>query len=144
MIMKKLFSILVLCLAFCFATFADNDKIIVFEQLPKTAQEFVKTYYPKQQVINIQQDIEDGDYELRLENGVKIDFNKLGSWTEIEGRVALPKGIISSNIYNYVAKNYKKSKIYKVERNQNGFEIELSNDLDLHFDLNGNFVRIDY
>ena len=113
---------------------AKKDKI-------KAEQEFLKTYFPKEKVSSVMLDEKDGDYEVKLENGVKIEFNKIGSWMEIEGHVALPKGIVSSNIYDYVAHNYKKAKIFKIERDKNGFEIGLDSNVEVHFDLNGNFVK---
>ena len=137
--MKKIISILICALSF--SAFADNDKPAKVEDMPMTAQEFLKTYFPKDKVLSVMLDEKDGDYEVKLENGVKIEFNKIGSWMEIEGHVALPKGIVSSNIYDYVSHNYKKTKIFKIERDKNGFEIELNTNVELQFDLNGNFVK---
>ena len=141
--MKNITLLLVCALSFSALAFADNDKPVKVEDLPMTAQEFLRTYFPKENVRSVMLDENDGDYEVKLENGVKIEFNKIGSWMEIEGHVALPKGIVSSNIYDYVAHNYKKAKIYKIERDKNGFEIELDTDVELQFDLNGNFVKED-
>lgn len=139
--MKNLFMILVCAFSFSALAFADNEKPAKVEDMPMTAQEFLRTYFPKEKVASVMLDEKNGDFEVKLENGVKIDFNNIGSWMEIEGHVALPKGIVSSNIYSYVSHNYKKTKIYKIERDQNGFEIELNTDVELQFDLNGNFVR---
>ena len=139
--MKNITLLLVCVLSFSAFAFADNDKPVKVEDMPMTAQEFLKAYFPKVKVASATLDEKDGDYEVRLENGVKIEFNNIGSWMEIEGHVALPKGIVSSNIYDYVAHNYKKAKIYKIERDKNGFEIELNTDVELQFDLNGNFVK---
>ncbi|MCF0207516.1 MAG: PepSY-like domain-containing protein [Bacteroidales bacterium] len=138
--MKK--TILILVSVFFFAVSVFAEKPIDFSQLPKTAQEFVNTYFAKAKVSAVLLD-DDGDYEVKLDNGVEIDFNSLGSWMEISGHVALPKGILSSNIYNYISANYKKSAIHEVERDKNGFEVKLSNGIELLFDLNGNFVRVD-
>lgn len=139
--MKNIFLILVCALSFSALAFADNDKPVKVEDMPMTAQEFLKAYFPKVKVASATLDEKDGDYEVRLENGVKIEFNKIGSWMEIEGHTALPKGIVSSNIYDYVAHNYKKTKIFKIERDKNGFEIGLDSNVEVHFDLNGNFVK---
>ncbi len=141
--MKNLLTILICLFSFSTFAFADDDKEITVSQLPQTAREFLNAYFPKEEVSYAKTDLEDGDYEVRLENGVKIDFNKLGSWTDIEGHVPLPKGIVSSNIYNHVSQNFKKAKIVKIERNNKGFEIGLNDGRELIFDLNGNFVKID-
>ena len=139
--MKNITLLLICVLSFSAFAFADNDKPAKVEDMPMTAQEFLKTYFPKDKVLSVMLDEKDGDYEVKLENGVKIEFNKIGSWMEIEGHVALPKGIVSSNIYDYVSHNYKKTKIFKIERDKNGFEIELNTNVELQFDLNGNFVK---
>jgi len=141
--MKNITLLLVCALSFSALAFADNDKPVKVEDMPMTAQEFLKAYFPKEKVTSATMDEKDGDYEVRLENGVKIEFNKIGSWMEIEGHTALPKGIVSSNIYDYVSHNYKKTKIFKIERDKKGFELGLDNNTELHFDLNGNFVKVD-
>ncbi|WP_369695841.1 PepSY-like domain-containing protein [uncultured Duncaniella sp.] len=46
-------------------------------------------------------------------------------------------------IATYVKQNHKGSRIIGIEKKRNGYEIELSNDLDLEFDKQGNFIRFD-
>lgn len=126
-----------------FSVVAQADKPSTIDALPKTAQEFLNTYFAKDKVASVMLDESDGDFKVRLESGAKIEFNKVGSWMEIEGLTSLPKGLVSSNIYDYVSHNYKKTKIVKIERDKNGFEIELADGRELEFDLNGNFVKLD-
>lgn len=139
--MKNIFLIMICTLSFSLVALADKPSTI--DALPKTAQEFLSTYFAKSKIASVMLDESDGDFKVKLENGVKVEFNKIGSWTEIEGLTSLPKGLVSSNIYDYVAHNYKKVKVVKIERDKKGFEIELADGRELEFDLNGNFVKID-
>ncbi|WP_394367609.1 PepSY-like domain-containing protein [Moheibacter lacus] len=49
----------------------------------------------------------------------------------------------SSQFNSNVAKNFPTHKISRIEKDNSKFEVKLSNDLDLIFDSNGDFVRVD-
>ena len=53
----------------------------------------------------------------------------------------IPQGIVPETISTYVADNYSELFITGIDTEGNGYEIDLSNDLDLHFDTEGNFVK---
>lgn len=139
--MKNVF-LITICL-FSFSLFACENKTSSFDKLPKTAQEFVNTYFTDSKATTVKQDIEDGDYTVKLQNGIKIKFDQMGNWTEIENLKFLPKGIVNSNIYDYIENNYPNENIIEVERDYDGIDIKLSNRLELEFDPNGNFIKID-
>lgn len=116
------------------------------KQLPKTAQEFIKKHFSKEKIarIKIDKEILETDYEVTFENGTEIDFAGNGEWTDIDCKMsAVPSAVIPAKILTYVNQNYKELSIRTIEKSGRHYDVELSNDLDLEFDKQGNFVRID-
>ncbi|WP_315599070.1 PepSY-like domain-containing protein [Porphyromonas endodontalis] len=56
----------------------------------------------------------------------------------------VPKKIVPNAISNYVAKNFPGTSIRQIEkRRRGGYQVELSNGLELKFDSSLKFVRMD-
>ena len=116
------------------------------DNLPQTAQEMLKEYFPKAKVGMIKVDkhlLKKTDYDVRLVNGTKIEFNNAGKWTSVDCKNrAVPQGLIPKAIRNYVAKKFDSVKIVKIEKKSFGYEITLSDDVELKFDLLGTFKGV--
>ena len=82
--MKKIFALSILLLS-VLAARAD-ERPIGFNELPAAAQEFIKTHFAGVKMSYATKDAEltSTDYEVRLENGAKIEFNGNGEWTEVK------------------------------------------------------------
>ena len=123
-----------------------NDVPISAQKLPAEAQKFLKMHFPKNSVESAMhdKDITDNDYTVILDNGVKIEFGSTGKWESVKSRNgAIPASVIPVKISDYVSNHYKSLGIEKIERKRYGYEVELTNDLDLKFDLSGNFLGLD-
>ena len=73
-----------------------------------------------------------------------IKITKCGDWEEVKTRTqAVPAKLIPNGIAQYVKKTYPQSEIYKIQKKRYGYEVELANGLDLEFNANGQFLRID-
>lgn len=118
-------------------------KAIAVEQLPDTSSTFVEQFFPGIEVVYAEKDEDDGiiTYELTLADGTEIEVDANGNWIEIECfRRALPDGIVPQPIVDYVAQNYPNGVIVTIERDDNGYEIELRDGTELKFDNDLNFV----
>ena len=118
-------------------------KAIAVEQLPDTSSTFVEQFFPGIEVVYAEKDEDDGiiTYELTLADGTEIEVDANGNWIEIECfRRALPDGIVPQSIIDYVAQNYPNGVIVTIERDDNGYEIELRDGTELKFDNDLNFV----
>lgn len=110
--------------------------------LPEAAQQFIAQYFAGTTVVNVE--LDDFIYEVLLSNGVELEFNMNGNWREVDCHTfAVPQGIVPANIENFVGTSYPNNFIVKIEINNQRYEIELNNHLDLVFDINGNFLYID-
>jgi hypothetical protein len=118
---------------------------ITLNELPKPAQTFISTHFKGQTVSYLIEDkgMLSTDYEVTLSGGTEIEFDSKGNWKEIDGnKHGLPNSVIPKGIADYISKNYKGQGIEKIDK-EGGYKVELLNDLELKFDSNGRFLRID-
>ncbi|MDN3674659.1 PepSY-like domain-containing protein [Flavobacterium branchiarum] len=126
----------------------DDEYTISSNDLPKLATIFVTTYFPTATYKLItKQRIPDSDgsiYDVLLSNNFEIDFDKDGNWIDIDGNnQAIPVELIPAKINAYVKEKYPDQSVTAIDNEKTQIEIELSNNLELVFDLEGNFIRID-
>ena len=78
-------------------------------------------------------------------NGDKVEFDKKGRWTNIDcEHSAVPGAVVPQSIKEYVQKQYPSAKILKLElTDRKGYDVELSNDVDIEFDKKFNVIDID-
>ncbi|WP_413532254.1 PepSY-like domain-containing protein [Empedobacter brevis] len=141
--MKKFFSVVML--SFALVSFA-QDQAIKYNQLPKSGQQFINKYFGAKQVGSVMLDEElfSKEYKVYLANGTKVEFDGDGVWKEVDGnRNVIPTGFVPAKVSNYVKRSFPNTKIIKIERDHNEIEVKLNNGLEVKFDRNGNFKKID-
>lgn len=151
--MKKVFLMALIALGFTAVSCSDDDKnetkkIIEANMLPEAAKTFVETHFTGTTYIRVEKQSRPDDdgsiYDVYLSNGFEIDFDANGNWKDIDGKhLAIPTAIIPAPIAEYVTTNYASAIITTIEIEKHGYDIELSNDTDLVFNANGEFVRVD-
>ena len=142
--MKKL-TILITLIVLSLSARAD-DRPIGFNELPKEAQTFIHKHFANTRLsyATMDAEIHKTDYEVHLDNGTKLEFDGKGNWTEVANKTSqVPSSIVPEGIANYVKQNYPDTRIVKLERNTFRYDVELSNRLELEFDLNSRFLGID-
>lgn len=145
--MKKLFLLLVVSIVGMAPMLADNDKMITREELPKEAQMFLTQHFEGIEVLYVKADRDMGvvmSYDVVLKGDVKVEFNRSGEWTSVDcekGRV--PNGVLPRGVLDYVTKRFAEAYVVEIEKGLRGYEVKLSNDIDLEFDKDGKFLRVD-
>ncbi|MCK9303286.1 MAG: PepSY-like domain-containing protein [Bacteroidales bacterium] len=144
--MKNLLIILTLISAITLNSCAQQETMIDSWNLPTAAQEFISTHFSSYEISFVMKDKElfETTYEVILNNGDKIDFNKSGEWEDIDCPYSkVPTVIIPEKILTFVQSKYPDYYIISIGKDKKHYEIELNNDLDLKFDLNYNLIEID-
>ena len=146
--MKKstLFFVALVCLMVQSVNALASDKAIPTNKIPGAAHNFVKKNFINNDIIfaSMDMDFTKITYEVRLDDGTQIEFDSKGNWNNVDCEVkAVPANLVPETIANFVKKHYKNVSIVKIEKKRFGFEIELSNDLELKFDKAGNLMEID-
>ncbi|GJM35696.1 MAG: hypothetical protein DHS20C18_46970 [Saprospiraceae bacterium] len=72
-----------------------------------------------------------------------MEFSKAKEIIDIDSTTELPASVIPVKIRNYVQANYPNSVITDWELENGEQHVELNNDVDLVFDLNSDFLRLD-
>lgn len=144
--MKRIFTFLVLTLSLASAAMA-GDRHISFGQLPDAAKSFINTNFSEETVALATKDFgfSGTSYDVRFVSGLKIEFNGKGEWTEMEsGRSVLSEKFIPEQIKKYVSGRWSGAKYRKIDKKKaGGFEVKLTNGLEIEFDRNFNVVDID-
>ena len=143
--MKKQILTLATILFLCVSAFAQNG-MTQFEQLPATAQEFVKTYFNeyKVQYILSGREFAEVDQKIRFEDGTEIELNAKGEWTDVSSKQkCIPTGFILKEITDFVEANHKNMCITDVEREFNRIKIELNDNLEIEFNNKGKLISYD-
>lgn len=141
--MKKLILVILIAVMTVVSGYAFDKYSIDRNDLPESAQQFLTTYFPKAKVGMVKTDkhfLKKTDYDVKLVDGTKIEFSNSGKWTSVDckGR-EVPQDIVPRAIRNYVKKNFPDVKIVKIEKTSKRYEVKLSDDVELSFNLLGQF-----
>ena len=141
----KYFFMALMCLMMSASCVAD-DRIIPVEQLPAAAKTFIQKNFPGRTISYAQED-RDGlskTYEARLDDGTEVKFDKKGNWDNVDcNTYAVPAALVPAAIAQYVKTNFPGAKIVKIDKERHGYDIELSNDIELKFNKNGALIGMD-
>lgn len=144
---KKLLMACVAIAATATAASARNTYAHDASALPTAAQTVLKNNFKSDvSVIKIDKDFgKISEYEVILTDGTQITFDKNGNWEDIEVArdKAVPEKLIPEGIVEFVKKNQPKQKVIGIDKERSGYEVELTNGVDIKFDKQGNFVRYD-
>lgn len=144
--MKKLLLLLAVIVGVFSASARDNYSHDV-KDLPIAAQTILKNNF-KSDVSHIKIKKDWGqisEYDVVLSDGSEITFDSKGNWKDIEVRQSssVPAKLVPDAISTYVKQNQKKAKITGIERKRSGYEVELSNGVEMKFNSDGKFLRYD-
>lgn len=119
--------------------------------LPKDAKDFITTQYPGVKIAAIEKNFLRTEYDVRLANGVEVEFNakgKFGSISAPEGTVlpeAVVKAILPHKAYRHLKDNNLAGYVDEIDRDGRGFEVGfmLENPDEATYTIVGEFVEFD-
>lgn len=117
-----------------------------FSDLPVKALETINSHYSQNNIASYEVKtipVIGKSYEVKFNDGAEIDFNSDGIWYEWKDAKGLPKGVVPDNINTYLSKNYASTFAIAIDKEDKKIKIDLASDIDLEFDADGNFVRVD-
>jgi len=146
--MKKIIIIAALFIGFALCTTSCSKEANAQTQI--SINNFVATYFPNEEVIAT---IKDGfDYDVTLSDYTQISFDgslfgKL-DWDEVDCRRAnmnttVPAALVPAEINNLVSRLHGGQTITKIAKDNRGWDIELTNGIELEFDKRFNLVDMD-
>lgn len=128
-----------------FGMFAQADT----KNLPATAKDFIQQNFSSNTVEGVEENSKwqiwaDDKYEVKLSNGIELDFDENGNIIEIDSQKdAIPMSALPSAIATYLKEYYPDSQVIGWEKEKKSQEVELLDGTELEFDGQGNFRKID-
>lgn len=120
-------------------------------------ENFISAHFPDYSIAYTKNDYENGVLykKVYLKNGYKksykIVFDSDENWIEVEGDddiyLPVPESIMQllpESISIYIKDKYASTYITEVKKRKTGFEIELANDIELYFNMNGDLISSDH
>ncbi|MBE6276498.1 MAG: hypothetical protein E7096_09210 [Bacteroides sp.] len=145
--MKKFVLLLVTLVSFSFTSMADDDKPIRVSEMPRQAQKFIETHFKGQTVAlaKMETDFMSKSYDVIFTNGDKLEFDKKGHWTKVDCEHSqVPTAVLPVAIQKYIGQHYGRSKVKQIElTDRKGYEVELSNGVELKFNKKFQVIDID-
>ena len=147
--MKKIIIIAALFIGFAFCTTSCSKEASAQTQI--SINNFVATYFPNEEVIAT---IRDGfDYDVTLSDYTQIEFDgnivgKKLEWDEINCKhstvyTSVPASLVPTEIADHVSQLHSEQRIVKIAKDFRGWEIELSNGIEIEFDSKFRIREID-
>ncbi|MDR1654090.1 MAG: PepSY-like domain-containing protein [Prevotellaceae bacterium] len=147
--MKTLLKISILTVIAAVVWGCESQRVITESQLPATARTFIKTHFPTATITTAMKEKDDlrTYYKAWLDNGFELEFTKSGDWDDVEGYLqAVPESVLAlipAKIVQYCQISFPAATITEVNKENYGYEIGLSNDIDIEFNKNGDIREID-
>ena len=74
---------------------------------------------------------------------MRIEFDLQGNWKRVARKKSgVPLTLIPNTIQQYVKTNYPNDVVTKFSKKDYGFKLELSDDMDLRFNKQGQFIEV--
>lgn len=145
--MKKLLFGLVALLGISATAMARDTYAHDASVLPKAAQTtLANNFKAKVSVVKIEKDFgRISEYEVILTDGTEITFDRNGNWEDIEvsANRSVPSAFIPADIAGYIKKEQPGQKVIGISKERSGYEIELTNGVEMKFNKQGQFVKYD-
>lgn len=133
--MKKIFSIAAAVIVASLSAMVYAGTPIRVADLPAAAQTFLSKHYSGVEVKKAEKDMDRRgvEYEVDLRNGAEIEFMADGQWKDVKAArgESVPAAIVPTAIQQYMTANYEKQVIVEISRTRGGYEVDLSNGMEL-------------
>lgn len=134
----------------------NNRPVVPASNVNATAKTFIDTHFSGYTIQLIKQETEYGrlEYKYYIVNalkGYKLSFDSNYNWVEVEGdedrAIYVPQSVLNllpNSLQSYLSTNFSRYSVVSVDKDLNTYEVDLSNDTTVYFDLGGNFLRAEY
>ena len=139
-------SLIIAIMALCSLTACAKKQVITLAQLPEPAKTVVSTHFASAQVsyVMLEEEFLSTEYEVKFTDGRSVEFNKDGEVTKVDCQATeVPADLVPDKVRNYVRTSFPGAFITEWKRDDRGYKAELNNGLDLEFNSNLDFLRLD-
>lgn len=145
--MKKLIALLAVAILMVLPVAARNNYAHDGSALPPAAKTMLANNFNSEvSLVKIDKNFgRISEYDVILKDGTEISFDASGNWKEIETNVgkSVPKALVPAGVKAFMKKAQPGTHVIGIDKERNGFTVELSNGVEMKFDKEGNFKRYD-
>jgi len=144
MIMKQLVSLIALSVAILLGACSNNSANN--QQLPEEIKSFITENFSDQTITSFDREQSPGGhtFEVVLSNGTEVDFDTKNIWEKVEGFTnPVPVSIIPAPIASHVQATFPDNDIVEIDKERYGFDVRLSDGMELQYDKNGGFKKVE-
>lgn len=145
--MKKILMLIIAIVGITTAASAKDTYAHDASVLPKAAQTVINKNFKSQvSVVKIDKDFgRISEYEVILTDGTEITFDRNGNWdnVEVSNHTSVPKAFVPETISTYVKSQQPGQRIVGIDKERSGYDVELSNGVEMKFNKDGQFIRYD-
>lgn len=143
--MKRIRIIFLAIVLIPFLQLQAQKRYLSANEVPQAIQTFITKNFPENKLISVRENQKYGkiEYKIKLTGKTKLKFDQNYKIVEIDSKTALPEQVIPQKIREYVAQHFPNHYIVEWEDKKISQKIELNNDLDIYFDRDGNFLKMD-
>ena len=139
--------LLLIAATLTFSAASAQDSKVTFNDLPADAINFVREHFLVDHIASVWKDTDynDEEYTVIFRDGLEIEFNGNGDWKELKARLGkVPDHVVPDKILAHVRATFPFESIKEVSRNltKKRYEAELTDDQELKFDENFNFIGV--
>ena len=124
-----------------------SDKPVMPTELPAPVMSFIQQTYPGQTITFAQKDLEltGWKYEVFLADGSHIEFDTDDTWDKAESPMTqpVPAQLIPAPIATHLQANFPGAFVTKIDKERNGYEIELATGVELKYNKQGALMEMD-
>jgi|SRR5690554_3634055 len=122
-----------------------SQRNLEISEIPKEIVAYKEIHFPDNKIVRAIEELDRGvlTYELFLERNFELEFNEYFQIIEIEGKSKLPDSVIPIPILEYVAQHYPDNFITDWELEGHYQKVGLNNKIELEFELNDDFIKVD-
>ena len=124
-----------------------SDKPVLPTELPAPVMSFIQQTYPGQTITFAQKDLEltGWKYEVFLADGSHVEFDTDDTWDKVESPMTqpVPAQLIPAPIATHLQANFPGAFVTKIDKEHNGYEIELATGVELKYNKQGALMEMD-
>ena len=124
-----------------------SDKPVMPTELPAPVMSFIQQTYPGQTITFAQKDLEltGRKYEVFLADGSHVEFDTDDTWDKVESPMTqpVPAQLIPAPIATHLQANFPGAFVTKIDKERNGYEIELATGVELKYNKQGALMEMD-
>ena len=137
--MKKLSILFVSLMVLSVSSLFADDWVVPVSQLPANARSFIQKVFPDAQIFKVERD--GRKFDVKLSNGVSIDFLGNGDWENIDSEYApIPDAAFPPAVVKAVKSAYPQAAIIDAEKEWGNYKLKLNNMMEIMVSGNGQIM----